>query len=372
MENKIKTVNKKIKDFLDSEELEQIEETNKKHLYYNDIVFKLSMISIFGMCASLVSLGGLYYSIYFCVIPIVELIIIITAVFFQKICKKYPYIYIENRIEKIFYSTIPKNQLDDLAEYIISKNKEKIQNMIKKPIDLEYDFKNQNFTYNKNIVNELYEITKALFCEEIKSETYVEYSIFSEIDKTKILSKLEIIVEELLEIKDNYNLIIPDHNEVFIVDCKNRIKLMVEKDEYLMKEFNNYISYGAKYHQKHNKLDGIVYQDPFEYHNFFIKNNYFEKTKKILEETIRTKNKKSEELINSLAQNIGEDLSKYYQFKEVHKILTYYPVKIHGEEYNNHCWKCHSDISSSLNKQCDVCGWFICNKCHSCSPSHKK
>jgi amino acid transporter len=31
-------------------------------------------------------------------------------------------------------------------------------------------------------------------------------------------------------------------------------------------------------------------------------------------------------------------------------------------EYNNHCWKCKSNVNNSMNR-CSECGWYICRKC---------
>ena len=367
MKEKIDRINKAIKE---SEKLKELEKIGKRQNTYvimgmiSILVFVVSLIPVFGSI-----LSKNYYPL------IIELILFVLLIAFIKFIN---YKCSEetdplNTIKEIFNSEIPEADQEKLLDYFIKECEEEILKIPEYPIKLTYDFKKQIFTYDKSITKKMVDKVRITIYNYFKEESYYIKKILEhEENIDKLYKKITNIINNIIQNKNNYIITMPDHNEVFIVDCKNRIKLMVEKDEYLMKEFNNYISYGAKYHQKHNKLDGIVYQDPFEYHNFFIKNDYFKKTKKILEETIRTKNEKSEELINSLAQNIGEDLSKYYQFKEVHKILTYYPVKIHGEEYNNHCWKCHSDISSSINKQCNVCGWFICNKCHSCSPSHKK
>src|SRR5207248_2020462 len=34
--------------------------------------------------------------------------------------------------------------------------------------------------------------------------------------------------------------------------------------------------------------------------------------------------------------------------------------------YLNHCWNCHSDISSEINARCPGCKLFICSFCGSC------
>ena len=36
-----------------------------------------------------------------------------------------------------------------------------------------------------------------------------------------------------------------------------------------------------------------------------------------------------------------------------------------GGHYVNHCWKCGGIITSGMNR-CSTCGWFICDRCHSC------
>ena len=36
--------------------------------------------------------------------------------------------------------------------------------------------------------------------------------------------------------------------------------------------------------------------------------------------------------------------------------------------YTNVCWRCHSSINSNVNKRCNKCGWYICNKCGACDP----
>lgn len=35
--------------------------------------------------------------------------------------------------------------------------------------------------------------------------------------------------------------------------------------------------------------------------------------------------------------------------------------------YENHCWKCHSDISSAIHARCRSCNWYICSLCGSCN-----
>ena len=34
--------------------------------------------------------------------------------------------------------------------------------------------------------------------------------------------------------------------------------------------------------------------------------------------------------------------------------------------YQNHCWRCKSDINSNVNARCSKCGWYICKKCGAC------
>ena len=36
------------------------------------------------------------------------------------------------------------------------------------------------------------------------------------------------------------------------------------------------------------------------------------------------------------------------------------------DAYQNHCWRCKSDINSNTNKRCSKCGWYICNRCGAC------
>ena len=35
--------------------------------------------------------------------------------------------------------------------------------------------------------------------------------------------------------------------------------------------------------------------------------------------------------------------------------------------YENVCWCCHSDISSTIHARCPDCRWYICSNCGSCS-----
>lgn len=35
--------------------------------------------------------------------------------------------------------------------------------------------------------------------------------------------------------------------------------------------------------------------------------------------------------------------------------------------YTNHCWNCQSTVSSNDCRQCEVCGWYICNTCGACN-----
>ena len=34
--------------------------------------------------------------------------------------------------------------------------------------------------------------------------------------------------------------------------------------------------------------------------------------------------------------------------------------------YENHCWNCGKDISSSFCQRCSICGWYICRSCRAC------
>lgn len=37
--------------------------------------------------------------------------------------------------------------------------------------------------------------------------------------------------------------------------------------------------------------------------------------------------------------------------------------------YENHCWQCHTHISSKIHARCPECRWYICSSCSSCSPA---
>lgn len=38
----------------------------------------------------------------------------------------------------------------------------------------------------------------------------------------------------------------------------------------------------------------------------------------------------------------------------------------HIYAYENHCWRCKNDISSSKDIRCGICRWYICSNCSAC------
>ena len=48
------------------------------------------------------------------------------------------------------------------------------------------------------------------------------------------------------------------------------------------------------------------------------------------------------------------------------ELVKYDSKDLFAERYINKCWKCKSTIDNIYCERCDICGWYICNKCHSC------
>lgn len=278
----------------------------------------------------------------------------------------YVYRSTEDEKTKIFFSIIKKDELENLVDYLIEENKEKFNPQF--PIDLHYDFENKEFKYNDELVKKMYDEFKPIFYDTFKSVGFLLFhGSLSEFIKNIAINKLELIIKEGITKKENYNLIVPKLTEPFIVDCVKKINVLIDADETILKENERYIIAGSNYFEKNKNIDNLPYPDPFTYENIFLKYNYYEKTKELLKPYINDKTAKEKELIDTLIYKIGKDLCAHYGFVAIHRIITLKPVIIDDGTYNNHCWNCHSSISSLKNKRCGYCGWYICNKCGACS-----
>lgn len=88
--------------------------------------------------------------------------------------------------------------------------------------------------------------------------------------------------------------------------------------------------------------------------------------------------KEEQQKINILEQNRERNIIRRKEISEIFSTDTHFKAFLNKmieecttpqkriDSYRNHCWSCHHNLDSAINKKCPMCGWLICS-CGNCS-----
>lgn len=301
------------------------------------------------------------------------------------------------------------NKIEDVEEKLLDIREKKIKDIISFE---EFAFYYKDLYDNIKIDYDWLSKTKVIFnvnvCEQLKSneKKIICYSTFkNHCDNTNINIKLS-KENSSVSIEIEYNLVtnIGKNVRLIIDDFKNKTNSKVTNiyniyndsfmEEYINK-ITNILSKRIEEDQslvdidKCNKiLMNVIEKDnysfkPDTFESWFVIKDYNNKLcgksrdiKVICDYILEKSNYKDNELqiaiINILSKKIFKlnetKIANILEFeKQKNKIKASTNIHNNEDEYINHCWKCGGPIDSSKNRQCEFCGWYICNKCGACS-----